>query len=82
MFTLHNPTKLEDLSGYFVTSNPCPMCNDTLTITITPEKLFAYNQGGYAQDVLSAYDADVRERFISGICAMCWMFDEEFGEDE
>ena len=74
MFTLHNPTKLEDLSGYFVTSHACPMCGDRVTITVTPDKLFAYNQGAYAQDVLSDYDADVRERFISGICDVCWGF--------
>jgi hypothetical protein len=28
---------------------------------------------------LSSYDADVRERFITGICGTCW--DEMFGEE-
>ena len=81
MFTLHNPMKVMN-ERYVVTSHPCPMCNDTLTVSIASDKLFAYRQGDLAQNVLSEYDADVRERFISGICAMCWMFDEEFGEDE
>ena len=72
MFTLHNPTKLEDLSGYFVTSHPCPMCDTRVTVTITPEELYAYNQGAYAQDVLSGYDADTREQFVSGTCPNCW----------
>lgn len=72
MFTLMNPTKLADLSGYFVTSLPCPSCNETETIFVTPEKLYAYNQGAYAQDVLSNYDAGTRERFISGMCNDCF----------
>ena len=81
MFTLHNPMKVMN-ERYVVTSHPCPMCGDTLTVSIASDKLFEYRQGGLAQNVLSEYDADVRERFISGICAMCWMFDEEFGEDD
>lgn len=80
MFTLHNPTKLDDLSGYFVTSHPCPMCDTKVTITVTPEQLFAYNQGAYAQDVLADYDLDIREQFISGTCNDCW--NAMFGDDE
>ena len=72
MFTLNNPTKLDDLSGYFVTSHACPMCDVRVTITVTPEQLFAYNQGALAHQVLSDYDADTREQFISGTCADCW----------
>ena len=64
--------------NYVVTSNPCPMCGETKTVAITGDKLFAYNQGAMAQDVLSAYGADIRERFISGICENCW----DFGDDE
>jgi hypothetical protein len=76
MFTLHNPIKLNDLSGYFVTSHPCPTCNETETVSISPDKLYAYHQGAYAQTVLSDFDADVRERFVSGMCGTCW--DEMF----
>jgi hypothetical protein len=77
MFTLNNITKSEDLSSYLVTSHACPMCGDRVTISIAPEKLFAYNQGAYAQEVLSEFDADTREQFITGTCGTCWnsMFD-------
>jgi hypothetical protein len=56
------------------------MCDTRITVTITPSQLFAYNQGAYAQDVLSDYDNDVREQFISGTCAPCW--DSMFSLDE
>jgi hypothetical protein len=83
MFKLHNPTKSEDLEWYAVTSHPCPTCNTTVSIDITPEKLYAYNQGAYAQEVLSEYDAGVRERFISGMCDPCWKeLYSEWGDDE
>ena len=72
MFTLNNITKSEDLRSYFVTSHACPMCDAKVTVTIAPEKLYAYNQGAYVQEVLSDYDADTREQFISGTCADCW----------
>lgn len=72
MFTLNVRTKLSDQSAYVVDSKPCPMCGDVLTISLAPEKLFAYNQGGYAQDVLSDFNVDVRERFITGTCGICW----------
>jgi len=83
MFTLHNPMKVMN-ENYFVTSHPCPMCGDTVTVRITSDKLFAYHQGAYAQDVLSAYDADVRERFISGTCGVCWteMFSDADWDEE
>jgi hypothetical protein len=55
------------------------MCGDTLTVSISSAELFAYHQGGLAQTVLSAYDADIRERFITGICGKCW--NEMFGEE-
>jgi hypothetical protein len=83
MFTLNNITKNEELN-YLVSSHPCPNCGTTETIEIAPEKLYAYNQGAYCQDVLSGYDAGTRERFISGMCNDCFctmnnfaMFDDE-----
>tara|TARA_B110000503_G_C6906558_1_gene312883 strand:- start:335 stop:586 length:252 start_codon:yes stop_codon:yes gene_type:complete len=79
MFTLNKITKNEELN-YFVSSLPCPNCDSVLSLEITPDKLYAYNQGAYAQDVLSAYDADTRERFITGICGTCW--NEMFGEPD
>jgi len=77
MFTLHNPMKVMN-ERYVVTSHPCPTCNETKTVSISSAELFAYHQGGLAQTVLSAYDADVRERFITGICGTCW--DEMFSD--
>ena len=72
MFTLNNITKTADHSAYSVSSRPCPTCEDVITIQIAPEKLFLYNQGGYVQDVLSNFDVDTRERFITGTCGDCW----------
>ena len=71
MFTLTNPMKVMN-ERYVVTSLPCPDCKETQTVSISSEQLFAYNQGGYAQDVLKDYDAGVRERFISGMCNDCF----------
>jgi len=72
MFTLLNPIKTADLSGYVVTSLPCPTCEESISIEIASEKLFLYNQGGYAQDVLDGFEPDTRERFITGTCGDCW----------
>lgn len=80
MFTLNNIVKTADLSAYSVTSKACPTCDETITIQIAPEKLFLYNQGGYVQDVLSNFDVDVRERFITGTCGECW--DSMFGSGD
>jgi hypothetical protein len=82
MFTLNNIEKSPSLDYYKVDSLPCPNCNDVLTLSLFPDEVFNYNQGGYAQNVLSRYDADVRERFISGMCGDCWSamfadFDDE-----
>ncbi|CAB4129001.1 hypothetical protein UFOVP223_35 [uncultured Caudovirales phage] len=82
MFTLHNITKVlagGDQGNYLVTSHPCPSCNSTITITIEPQKLWVYNQGGYAQDVLEGFTMDTIEMFISGYCGTCW---EELFPDE
>jgi hypothetical protein len=81
MFTLNKITKNEELN-YFVSSHACPNCDSTLSVEITPDKLYAYNQGAYAQEVLSAYDAGVRERFISGMCEMCWALMFDFDDDD
>ena len=80
MFTLTNPMKVMN-ERYVVTSLPCPACKETETVSISSAQLFAYNQGGYAQDVLSAYDAGVRERFISGMCEMCWAMMWDFDDE-
>ena len=80
MFTLNNITKKSDLSAYYVESHRCPSCGTSVTLEITPQKLFAYNQGANAQEVLEGHDTYIRERFISGVCAICW--DAMFAEFE
>jgi formate-dependent nitrite reductase cytochrome c552 subunit len=80
MFKLHNPVKSDDLQSYLVTSHPCPTCKQTIDIEITPEKLYAYNQGAYAQHVLDNFSSVTRERFISGVCGPCWV--ELYGDWE
>jgi len=79
MFKLYNPTKTEDLQGYFVDSHDCPVCHTSATVVITPEQLYAYNQGAYAQEVMSDYDPAITERFITGLCGECWssLFSDE-----
>ena len=79
MFKLYNPTKTEDLQGYFVHSHDCPVCHTSATVVITPEQLYAYNQGAYAQEVMSDYDPAITERFITGLCGECWssLFSDE-----
>ena len=59
MFTLNNPTKVVE-GTYTVTSHDCPTCGDNTTILITGDKLYAYNQGAYVQEVLSEYPAEIR----------------------
>ena len=86
MFTLNNIVKAADLSGYYAESKPCPICNYTATVFVTPPQMFAYNQGAYIQDVLPDYDNDTRERFISGYCGECWNdlfggYDEDDNEE-
>lgn len=71
VFTLTNPMKVMN-ERYVVTSLPCPACKETETVSISSAQLFAYHQGGYAQDVLKDYDAGTRERFISGMCNDCF----------
>lgn len=83
MFTLHNPTKIQDgddYGKYLVTSHPCPACGETITIMIEPQQLFKYNQGALAQDVLEGFSLAVIERFITGYCEPCW--DNIFPDDD
>jgi hypothetical protein len=74
MFALNNPNKTDDHEAYQVESLPCPHCKTKITITITPQQLYAYNQGEKIQDVLFDVPLDVRERFMTGICGPCWKY--------
>lgn len=77
-FALHNITKVTE-GKYQVTSHSCPTCEESVTVELDSYKLFRYNQGALVQEVLDIYDADTRERFLSGLCAPC--FTDTFGED-
>jgi len=79
MFTLLDVTKIKERL-YSVTSLPCPHCNTTVTLEITGEQLWQYNNNFSIQDVLHNIDIPVRERFMTGICGDCW--DKLFNPDE
>lgn len=79
MFTLLDITKIKERL-YSVTSLPCPHCNTTVTLEITGEQLWQYNNNFSIQDVLHNIDVPVRERFMTGICGDCW--DKLFNPDE
>lgn len=79
MFTLLDVTKIKE-QLYSVTSLPCPHCNTTVTLEITSEQLWQYNNNFSIQDVLHNIDVPVRERFMTGICGDCW--DKLFNPDE
>lgn len=79
MFALLNVTKIKE-QLYSVTSLPCPHCNTTVTLEITGEQLWQYNNNFSIQDVLHNIDIPVRERFMTGICGDCW--DKLFNPDE
>lgn len=78
MFTLLDVTKIKERL-YSVTSLPCPHCNTTVTLEITGEQLWQYNNNFSIQDVLHDIDIPVRERFMTGICGDCW--DKLFNPD-
>lgn len=79
MFTLLDVTKIKERL-YSVTSLPCPHCNTTVTLEITGEQLWQYNNNFSIQDVLHNIDIPVRERFMTGICGDCW--DKLFNPNE
>jgi len=79
MFTLLDISKIQERL-YSVTSLPCPHCNTTVTLEITGEQLWQYNNNFSIQDVLHNIDIPVRERFMTGICGDCW--DKLFNPDE
>jgi hypothetical protein len=66
--------------NYSATSLPCPKCGDILTLDISGQQLFAYNQGSPASRVFPEGNEGMWERFISGYCDTCWT--DLFGEDE
>ena len=73
--------KIEE-GRYTVSSKPCPMCNESLTIEITGQQLYKYNQGALIQEVMPDVSAQDRERFVTGYCNTCWISIFGDGEDE
>jgi|LauGreDrversion4_2_1035121.scaffolds.fasta_scaffold1192979_2 hypothetical protein len=62
--------KIEE--GLYQISSPFCECGSTLSIGITGEQLFAYNQGELTHNVLPNRTPAEREQFISGTCPECW----------
>jgi len=70
---------------YTITSVKCPGCQTSLTLDIEGSQAFLANQNANITQVFPDQDANVRERFISGICGSCWdiMFSvSELDEEE
>lgn len=76
---LLNISKVEE-DRYTVESLPCPDCNSTLGVSIRGAYLYRYNQGAHITEVLPDLSPADRERFITGICPICW--DKLFPIDE
>ena len=71
-----NISKLEKIEEgrYAVTSATCSECNTAETIEVPSEWVFAMHQGGRVSELLPfpKYSMELRERFISGLCAKDW----------
>ena len=68
---VQNIKKIEE-GRYTIESFPCGECLTTVLVHITGAQIWEYNQGAHVQDVIPEAPADIRERFISGICGACW----------
>lgn len=55
-------------------SLPCPVCWDVQCVVVGRDvyDLLFVSPRPLVQDVLHGFDADVRERFVSGFCPKCW----------
>jgi hypothetical protein len=69
-------SKLEKIKEghYRVSSATCPECHTSETIEVSSKWVFDMHQGGTVSELLPfpKYSMDLRERFISGLCAPCW----------
>lgn len=57
---------------YLATSKPCPKCEGVISVEVSSQNLFDYNQGALIQQAFPHLTAEVRERFQSGYCPPCW----------
>lgn len=71
-----NISKLEKISEghYRVHSAVCPECETSEAIEVSSKWVFDANQGGRVSELLPfpQYSMELRERFISGLCAKDW----------
>ena len=74
-------TKIEE-GRYEVSSQPCPDCSTSVVLEIDGASLYLYNQGATVQQVFPNQPDNVRERFVSGYCAGCWLLIFGTEEDE
>ena len=79
---LYETIQKKEEGTYYLTSVNCPDCETALTIEVPSQNVFLMNQGGLVTSVLPDEPADVRERFISGICGDCWNNLFGVGEDQ
>lgn len=61
-------------------SKPCPGCGKRITVPVTDEEREDYQAGARVCICLRRYNADIRERFITGYCPTCW--NKLFGADD
>lgn len=75
------------IDGKVAVTTVCPMCGDTKVLSLPEARYKAWQEGELIQRALPEFDADDRERLVSGICGDCWdkMFsvpDDDEEEDE
>jgi len=57
---------------YQATSPACPACGVSKQLVLSGQEVFAYHQGYPTQEVLGRFDAETREKFITGFCGDHW----------
>lgn len=57
---------------YEVETPSCPLCGSTAKIVVQGPEIFQYHQGADTRVWLKRFDADTRERFMSGLCPDCF----------
>lgn len=71
-----NISKLEKITEgkYKVYSASCSECEDVATIEVDSKWVYDMQQGGRVSDLMPfpKYSMALREKFISGLCGVCW----------
>jgi len=64
-----------------VRTKPCPRCGETVVVKMRRRQFEALRDHHEPiQQTLANFNADTRERFLSGYCPTCW--DVIFPDDE